>query len=656
MKKLLVLLSLFVIVLFLVSCTPTEEVSTGDVEEAALAGQAVAGNKCIINKETKQVTYTYYHQKLKKYVAQSVPQFKCLDESQLQENYCKGKNHLTKKTSCSAGAVCKDGACITKEIIEESKVNCVDSDNGLDFFTKGTVISSEYPEGIEDYGYTYTTTDKIYLHEGTCADNKYKAISKNCAELGKYEYKDGACVCTPNCAGKTCGEDDCGGSCGGCIKGYYCENNICKKKCETYTGLGTYTVSICDKISYNNVTFEIKDMHIQKLNNSMIKVENGIPTNPLEEYKILKGNVFGKITYFTPGKESSQTPTSNGLHLKYTLDRFAGPFLTELGLNLYLHNLSLVNPNLPLYDPLILGATISVYPDCKPLLELCENIIDETPELPTPAVGNPCHSLCYYTTNEPTKDYAIKENIIISMPKGYTIALGLAAEHAQTCYNLIKELYGIELEYPVYINYWEKDKPLGKTGCNFGNYFGKVLCHITPAFSDENINNTFDITLLKEEINKGNCVGAYNSVTDSQAHEMTHYIMNRATGGFPSIGEGIADYTVNDGGKIILTSVNKTNQLVCEENGYFYTVSPEKFYPYEKLSTSGNHQTSNCFLREVRTKYGDEVFKKMFAISSQLNQNGKYCLFKDIVNPAVGNDVYPLFKEKYMLSGDICEG
>lgn len=45
-----------------------------------------------------------------------------------------------------------------------------------------------------------------------------------------YECVAGACqliVCQPDCAGKTCGDDGCGGSCGVCDDGNPCTNNIC---------------------------------------------------------------------------------------------------------------------------------------------------------------------------------------------------------------------------------------------------------------------------------------------------------------------------------------------------------------------------------------------------------------------------------------------
>lgn len=36
--------------------------------------------------------------------------------------------------------------------------------------------------------------------------------------------------CKPNCSGKTCGEDGCGGTCGTCANGQTCQNSNCADK------------------------------------------------------------------------------------------------------------------------------------------------------------------------------------------------------------------------------------------------------------------------------------------------------------------------------------------------------------------------------------------------------------------------------------------
>lgn len=76
---------------------------------------------------------------------------------------------------------------------EEKSSTCTDSDE-IDYLTKGKVISSTYPNGIEDYTYTYPN-GKTYVIEGACSNNQYIYYQKDCKELGKdYEAKDGKCI------------------------------------------------------------------------------------------------------------------------------------------------------------------------------------------------------------------------------------------------------------------------------------------------------------------------------------------------------------------------------------------------------------------------------------------------------------------------------
>ncbi len=45
------------------------------------------------------------------------------------------------------------------------------------------------------------------------------------------ECINGACLCQPACAGKQCGPDGCGGSCGQCAQGFTCTDGLCIKDC-----------------------------------------------------------------------------------------------------------------------------------------------------------------------------------------------------------------------------------------------------------------------------------------------------------------------------------------------------------------------------------------------------------------------------------------
>lgn len=53
----------------------------------------------------------------------------------------------------------------------------------------------------------------------------------------------GQCVCSPSCGGKSCGPDGCGGVCGSCGSGSYCASGNCAT-CPTCASLGYYTGSL----------------------------------------------------------------------------------------------------------------------------------------------------------------------------------------------------------------------------------------------------------------------------------------------------------------------------------------------------------------------------------------------------------------------------
>jgi hypothetical protein len=74
-----------------------------------------------------------------------------------------------------------------------------------------------------------------------CACSDGRSGAQSCAADGA-EYDACACVCTPSCTGKTCGNDGCGGSCGSCATGLTCSG---ASKCEL-DALGSWEVTITD--------------------------------------------------------------------------------------------------------------------------------------------------------------------------------------------------------------------------------------------------------------------------------------------------------------------------------------------------------------------------------------------------------------------------
>ena len=78
----------------------------------------------------------------------------------------------------------------------------------------------------------YCSNDSACTSSSTPICNNNGTTSSFCTLTGgggctfcAYGCEDGACKnCAPNCAGKTCGSDGCGGSCGDCIEGYTCNS------------------------------------------------------------------------------------------------------------------------------------------------------------------------------------------------------------------------------------------------------------------------------------------------------------------------------------------------------------------------------------------------------------------------------------------------
>lgn len=74
---------------------------------------------------------------------------------------------------------------------------CTDSD-GLNYKMKGVITTDLIPNGISDYVYTWSN-GKSAIFEGTCKNNRYQIVQKNCAEMGKkYKAVDGACLSVNN--------------------------------------------------------------------------------------------------------------------------------------------------------------------------------------------------------------------------------------------------------------------------------------------------------------------------------------------------------------------------------------------------------------------------------------------------------------------------
>jgi hypothetical protein len=74
--------------------------------------------------------------------------------------------------------------------------------------------------------------------DGVCANNQ---IAPDCCvppcQTG-FECIDHACKCKPDCQGKQCGSDGCGGSCGTCPANYACQEPVCVFQCPSCQKVG----------------------------------------------------------------------------------------------------------------------------------------------------------------------------------------------------------------------------------------------------------------------------------------------------------------------------------------------------------------------------------------------------------------------------------
>ena len=142
--------------------------------------------------------------------------------------------------TCPPGEVCTEGGCSPE---------CVPSCDGKDCGPDGCGgscgncpkdFSCDNGSCVQDPDGCGNVTsvgecDGAVLNK--CVSNQI--ISINCADTGKvcsFVPNSGVfdCVaeCIPNCAGKACGDDGCGGTCGSCPKGEGCENGQCAKSVE----------------------------------------------------------------------------------------------------------------------------------------------------------------------------------------------------------------------------------------------------------------------------------------------------------------------------------------------------------------------------------------------------------------------------------------
>jgi len=89
------------------------------------------------------------------------------------------------------------------------------------------------------------------------------------------DFAGGQCTCISSCAGKECGNDGCGGSCGSCPSGVYCDDGQCDAPCP---------MDFCDEYPYHYVDIPnyLIDLHETTVGSYLACVVEGGCTEPLQ--------------------------------------------------------------------------------------------------------------------------------------------------------------------------------------------------------------------------------------------------------------------------------------------------------------------------------------------------------------------------------------
>src|SRR5438067_8932055 len=146
---------------------------------------------------------------------------------------------------CASQAAHGTGLCRMCGTADPSSICCVRNTSG---YCSGTSAarcpcdSAQCQTCDEQHGNCVSTcSSSETCCNGTCAQccmdsdcTGQKCCSGTCSQCSAdsdcpsgQTCQNGQCVCTPNCTGKTCGDDGCGGSCGSCPSGQTCVSGQC---------------------------------------------------------------------------------------------------------------------------------------------------------------------------------------------------------------------------------------------------------------------------------------------------------------------------------------------------------------------------------------------------------------------------------------------
>lgn len=193
-KKIKSEIALSAVALFSISNFLLIQNGVKQVQNVAYATEISAETKC-----TDSDNGLDYFTKGKVYSTDSTGTFQSYDkcsettEGQLIEYKCLNNAWYATNYQCPNG--CKDGVCVTTEDDTEEEgttMKCTDSDNGTNYFTKGTVVFDPFGSGNTDFKKTdeCSTTITGQLTEYKCVDNVWSGVNYQCPN----GCKDGACI------------------------------------------------------------------------------------------------------------------------------------------------------------------------------------------------------------------------------------------------------------------------------------------------------------------------------------------------------------------------------------------------------------------------------------------------------------------------------
>jgi len=164
------------------ACPTGKKCADGICVEAQGEGQGVTSANCTDSDNGKDV-YT----KGTTTLGRTTKNDYCSSKYRLIEYYCTDKNRISSVyVTCPGGGLCINGACNqTGAGEQQTSQNCTDSDNGKDYYVKGTTKKASVTKN--DYCSTPYRLVEYYCSDRDAVSYEYKT----CPESGKCE--NGAC-------------------------------------------------------------------------------------------------------------------------------------------------------------------------------------------------------------------------------------------------------------------------------------------------------------------------------------------------------------------------------------------------------------------------------------------------------------------------------